>query len=433
MNKLSDWQNKYNGYTAQQLSDADQCIDDFLRICKGKHLVLWGANMHGKTLQKLFGDIGLSIDAFVDRDFDSIKDLNGVEVLSPESLSSLFPKEDTLLIASVNMKNFYSVEKDLAQIAPDILLGNGFLLHYPLQSAVCLKKVETGNLEISHCSCCTKVNQTCPVLRKNLITHKPGARIRVGGAKNTLIGCIISTMCTLKCKHCVEHVPYITGDKRLFLPKEKIIEDIRVLAEAYEFATIMDFVGGEPFLHPDLPEIIENTRNIENIGIVNVFTNGTVMPGKELLSQLAKPYTTVYLSNYSKNLSTEQREKIIATEKALTDVGVMVFQAKDFSWFDTTSFDETNDDEDTLTNRYSQCILRDCYRLYDGKLFRCLHHYAGYITNNIPADKSVIRIHDSPETLVERLNKFAELPYAQACRYCEMPYNAKPVSSGIQL
>jgi hypothetical protein len=97
------------------------------------------------------------------------------------------------------------------------------------------------------------------------------------------------------------------------------------------------------------------------------------------------------------------------------------------------SFSYEDDSEAFLAERYAKCILRDCYRLYEGRLFRCLHHYAGYITGSVPEDESVVSIHEDPETLVERLNRFVDIPFIKACQYCEMPYKSKPVSSGIQI
>jgi MoaA/NifB/PqqE/SkfB family radical SAM enzyme len=254
-----------------------------------------------------------------------------------------------------------------------------------------------------------------------------------GGAGITLIGCILGSICSLKCKHCVEHVPYIAKENKRFIPKETILRDIQTLAAACEFVAVLDLVGGEPFLHPELPEIVSEVRKISNIGIVNVFTNGTIMPDKALLESLTMDFCTVDLSNYSKNLSVQQRERIINTEKTLVDAGVTMFRAKNFSWFDTLSFEKNDDSEELLKERYGKCGLRDCYRLYDGKLFRCLHHYAGYVTGNIPLDNSVVNVHEDNETLVERLNTFVSLPYIEACRYCNMPYKAQSVSSGIQL
>jgi len=157
------------------------------------------------------------------------------------------------------------------------------------------------------------------------------------------------------------------------------------------------------------------------------------MPSEELIAQLEQNFVTIDLSNYSVNLSPVQQERIIATEKTLKDAGVIMFQAKNFTWSDTLSFKENKDNKNMLIERYNNCSLKDCYRLYDGKLFRCLHHYAGYITGNIPIDDSVVIIHEKPDTLVERLKTFIALPFIEACNYCDMPFNSKTVSSGIQL
>ena len=435
MQTLTNWQEVYSSFVPESLSDAVKCINEFIRICEGKRLVLWGANMHGNTLHRLFSDIGLKVSAFLDRNHKEILTLNGIEVYPPQWLSTLSGDDNIVLIASVNNKNFLSVKKNLEEIAPSLYLHNGYLLHYPLQSAACFLKVEKNKLEIQNCSSCTKSYHTCPILRKYLIDNNTEC-INKGGAGITLISCILGTICSLKCKHCAEHVPYIVEINKRFMPKNEIMHDIYTLARAGEFITAVEFLGGEPFLHPELAEIIEETREIENIGIINVFTNGTIMPSKALLRQLSKKNVIITFGNYTNNLSPKRQVRINETESVLMESGIKMFNIKNFTWFDTLSFERVEDNETMLEERYRNCFFRDCYRLYDGKLFHCMHHYAGFVTNNLPIDDSVVHIHEQPMgevSLIDRLNRFTSLPYIEACRYCEMPYKSMTVSSGIQL
>lgn len=435
MNSIKEWMEKYQHFVADDLSGAEGCISEFLQVCESKCVVLWGASAIGGSMQRLFNDIGIKIDVFVDRKYDKIKSMDGIKVFPPSYIAEIVEERqhEVLLISSVMWKYFESLQRDLAKIAPDVVLYKGYELFLPLQSSVCTQKIQDNRLQIEKCPSCTILNHTCPVYRKNLLLNHNEKRINRGGSSVALIGCITSTICSLNCEHCVEHVPYINRDNKRFLPKDKLLGDIRTLADACQFISVLDFIGGEPFLHPDLPEIIAQARKIKNIGVINVFTNGTVMPTEALLTQLAQKFTTVYLSDYSANLTQTQREKIIGFKQCLQDAGVAIFHAKDFTWYDSQSFEHNNDDEDMLAKRYSNCLLKNCYRLYEGMLFRCLHYYAGYMTNNLPAGDEVIRIYDNPETLIERLNHFNDLPYSEACRYCEMPFKSKLVSSGSQL
>jgi len=73
---LNDWQEKYESFIAGSIPESEQCVADFVSVCKGKRIILWGANMHGKTILRLLNDIGLQVDRFVDRNYAEIKNLN---------------------------------------------------------------------------------------------------------------------------------------------------------------------------------------------------------------------------------------------------------------------------------------------------------------------------------------------------------------------
>ena len=160
------------------------------------------------------------------------------------------------------------------------------------------------------------------------------------------------------------------------------------------------------------------------------------MPKEKLLHQLKQEFVTVSLSNYSKNLSDEQHKKIIETRKVFINTeGVEFFEAENFTWMDTRSFDYVGDSKQKMINRFENCKLKDCYRLYNGKMFRCLHHYAGYVTGKLHIDSSVVDINDIEDDskLVDALNRFINVDYIDVCNYCELPFKAEAVSSGEQL
>ena len=432
---LSDWQNEYISFEAQNAKDANTCIDNFIRACKEKRLVLWGANLKGKAFYKLFLEIGLDVDAFIDRNFAEICELNGVKVHSPTQISRLFPKNEVVIIGSVHHKNFNEIEKEYQNIAPDIPLYNGSSLQYALQSSVCIIKSESGELDLPNCAGCEKNKHLCPILRKHLISVKPSVKIRESGVKLCSIRAVVGTVCTLNCKYCADHIPYTKKEHRSFVPKEDVIADIYTLSNICEFITVVELIGGEPLLHPDLHDIIKSVQGIRNIGIVNIVTNGTVMPDDTLLDQLSNPYTVVNISDYSVNLKKEQRNQINMTEKALLDANIMVYRAKGHSWLSSLSFDEVESDVVMLTKRFNKCCFADAQRLYRGKLFRCVHQYAGYISGERCKldSNNIVMIHKDSETLKNEIERFIELPYIDTCRYCEMPFDSIAVSAGVQI
>jgi organic radical activating enzyme len=424
------WLEKYSNTDTEY--DADICISEFKQRIGGRRVFFWGANSHAKTMFRLFSKIGINVFQFIDKNAEQIRSFKGIPVRGTDALSEI--TQNDILFAAVNTNNYRDMLHYLDSNNLSVELLDGFAVHYPLQNAVCQNLSKIGKLEIENCSGCTRLNHTCRVFRDNLIHNRWGGVLKSDGSDLTLIGCILGTICTLKCRHCVEHVPYVDKDKRKFLPAERIIEDIRILTEASKFITVLAFVGGEPFLHPELPQIIKKVRKITNIGMINVFTNGTVTPTPELMDQLKRDYIVVNLSNYSANLRAIQHEQIMKNKMIFQENGMHFFETKNFSWSDTNSFDFVDDDESMLAKRFNDCALKDCHRLVDGKMFRCGHHYAGYATEKLELDDSVIDIRSCPKNMLpDSLNHFLSLPYINACRRCELPYKAKLVSSGEQL
>jgi hypothetical protein len=428
------WMASYFGHI-YDTDAAKKCIDDFRGICENREIIFWGGNSHGKTMLRLFNDLGLKVDAFADTNYKQIKTLDGIAVIDPHDLKA--QSSGRIVIGTVNQANYKSITEYARQIDIDSEIENGFSMHLPLQSAYCLLKSESERLIYSNCSGCTRLNHTCKIFTDNIKKYKGNYNKPSTAVTEdlTLMSVILGTVCSLKCKCCIEGVPYVPVKSKGFYDKDSILEDIKTLSSVCDYVSSLDFVGGEPFLHPDLPEIIYEVRRLNNIGIINVFTNGTVLPKKELLEQLKQDFVVVSLANYGHNLSAGLQARIVETKSILVQNNVDLFETKDGTWSDAGLFEFEDDSIGTLQLRFANCIMKDCYRFADGKLFRCPHHYAGYVTGKLDTDDSVVnvRLQHTHKELVNRLNQFVRLPYIEACQYCELPYKSKPVSSGTQL
>lgn len=109
----------------------------------------------------------------------------------------------------------------------------------------------------------------------------------------------ITMKCTFNCKNCNMFVPYY---------REKIDYSFSELKEMYDlFFQYVDYVfcisilGGEPFLNPYIGEIIDylGEKYFNKIGVINVISNGSIMPNDQLLEVFVRNNVLVYLSDYS--------------------------------------------------------------------------------------------------------------------------------------
>lgn len=86
----------------------------------------------------------------------------------------------------------------------------------------------------------------------------------------------ITDVCNLKCAHCSHFcslVPSTSGHK----PIKQITSDLRALSRFKDHLATLNLMGGEAFLHPELPKIIEIARKLFPYTDINLFTNCTLV------------------------------------------------------------------------------------------------------------------------------------------------------------
>ncbi len=113
----------------------------------------------------------------------------------------------------------------------------------------------------------------------------------------------ITMRCTFRCKNCNMLVPYY---------KEKVDYSFSEMKQMYDlFFQYVDYVfciallGGEPFLSPILGELIDylGENYSDKIDVINVVSNGSVVPDDKTIEIMAKNNVLVYLSDYSSVIS----------------------------------------------------------------------------------------------------------------------------------
>jgi len=194
------------------------------------------------------------------------------------------------------------------------------------------------------------------------------------------------------------------------VPAEQVVDDIRRYSLVCDHLTLLEFIGGEPFLHPRLEYILRQVLDIANIGVIHVFTNGTVFPDAVLLRALKHPRIVVYVSNYSVSLPKKINDKIARTLDELQRSGIAFVRGSNANWYDFSSFDPVQDDEQRLHERYEACFLHTCNRLHRGRLYRCPHHFSGVMLGHLD-DIDVVDIHETG--LAKKLEAFAAQPTAR--------------------
>lgn len=146
------------------------------------------------------------------------------------------------------------------------------------------------------------------------------------------IDTVITTKCTLRCQHCNMFISCM--DKHEDITVEELKGNFDVFFKSVDYVYEYTLLGGEPFLHSEIGEIIKylGEKYRENIGKINIITNGTVVPSPETLDVLQKYGVMVNISDYTKVIPYEKILKEV--EKTFGDYGIDYYTIPNNVWKD---------------------------------------------------------------------------------------------------
>ncbi len=240
---------------------------------------------------------------------------------------------------------------------------------------------------------------------------------------------IITTRCNLRCKLCCEYIP-----------QNKPFPDItaeqmrRILASFFEVVGSVDTLhltgGGEPFLHPELPNLVEVCMDYDaSFGRLMLFTNCTIMPSQRLLKMLNRyrDKIVIQVSRYGINPEREQDILSVLRESGTTlKIETYYGGQQSFNgWVDFGEWKYQNRTESELERIYKNCATtRDMHgnwRTRDGKVHWCSRSQRGTELGLIPDDPNDYVDLLAAQTVEEKRAKFRAIEhrrYLAACDYC---------------
>lgn len=425
---LLEWLAKYPD--EDMAKNPDEGIKEFRECMNDKAIYLWGAGSVVRLYLDLFAKAGVKVKGLIDK--QSHGDIvEGLEVSSPDLLTTIEDVENTIVITSVGSTLVASyIANDFEAMAtkiPQIILG--YRLFHTLQNMFCSRNIiENETPELYLCPMCRTFGSACPVLLK-----------QVGAKDKTLVLSLVAyglgTICTLKCEHCVEGIPYVPSGNRSFVSLETIEKDILTLAKACDYIVRMDFCGGEPFFHPQLNEVLQLSLSVKNIGYIHVITNGTVPPSDALCETLKDPRLKVVISDYSEQINPQQRKNLSLTVEKLREHNIAFEQRGHLVWSDMNSFEPRGLSEAQMEKAYKSCLFVNSRRLHDGVLYPCLHFFAGVQTGQLKCNADeCLHIHDIPEDeLPNAMHNYLERTSLSVCDRCMAPFDAPEVPAAVQV
>lgn len=187
---------------------------------------------------------------------------------------------------------------------------------------------------------------------------------------------IVTLRCTLKCKLCCNCVTMYKNPP--MLDKKEIMSDIDSVFALYNRIEWFQFVGGEPFLHPNMEDLVKKALEYKSQFQKLVFmTNGTVLPNSETIEILKqnKDLIEIQISDYGK-LSRKLDELVDVLSKNEIPFVIKMFHG-DMQhyggWIDTGDFSDKGERPEELEEKFQSCWQNELENLhmYNGKLHNC--------------------------------------------------------------
>lgn len=429
---LQQFIGKYEGVgIVTRQEEARVVLDEFRQGLEGKEVIIYGAGILGKSVANILDYLNIEVSFVLDRKHEIQSKEFHVPVYAPEYMLEYHDIANAEVLLAVNQQIAEEVIRQYRDW--DCLIDFTYLpekIQNVLKSSICTRKLLAGGFDPLSCFECGIVDNGCEVFyqygKKCIGKEEVPETSKIEG-----LGVIMGQVCTLNCKHCNESLPYFKRQGTGFEKKEDILSGLELLTRACGVIGHIELVGGEPFLHPELADILKGILKLD-IGVVQIFTNGTVVPGDEVCEVLANKRIVVYISNYERVLHDTFKQNRDRMQEKFVQYGVIHELGRSKSWMDFASFDEIDETDEEWRNQYENCGMNKCHRLYKGHLFGCPHHYGGTVRGFIDIKDSVDIHRYSATELAEVLRHFREEP-CMACKRCKLPFHAPFVEDAIQL
>ncbi|GHU00351.1 hypothetical protein FACS1894186_0660 [Alphaproteobacteria bacterium] len=237
---------------------------------------------------------------------------------------------------------------------------------------------------------------------------------------------ILTTVCNLNCKFCLNFTPFIKHPQHR--PVEELKREMDVFFGAVDKCGYFQISGGEPMLYKPAGELIQYIYDNYSgkLGQLLFATNGTLMASDELCEILHRTDTFVICDNYTRAAPKTAATRALMIEK-FQKMGVRYAdidaEQEFFKLFPPAAKLTLSDDE--MAKRVSACHdgLIMYKELKNGRLYFC--NYSSFaatagLTAEAPDDYYDLHGFDRAKAkeLVEFRLGYSNTGYDSFCRYC---------------
>lgn len=272
-------------------------------------IILWGAGHLGSELGKKLLELRLPLFCYWDLRAEKIEKCNELPVYQPFYAPEHLDNALVIFSVTSGLIQGESLQK-LNEKGYNFISGMEVY-----QQLIC--PLSTEYLDLGECCDRPECNvDTCGKLNKLLLEsyyREDKILLETGYL-------FITQRCSLKCKYCIAYMNSYAPELKFDYSAERILKDIDRLSEVCSYIKRIVVYGGEPLLHPDIGEIVQRLTEKENIGVIDIVTNGIYRQPDSVIQSLKGKNIQIEVSNYEEALSPQQieaRDKNIDRMRAL--------------------------------------------------------------------------------------------------------------------
>jgi len=230
---------------------------------------------------------------------------------------------------------------------------------------------------------------------------------------------LVTERCNLNCSHCNMFIPHYENPTHREI--DVIIKDIDLFFSKVDYVSIFHLVGGEPFLYPNIEEVIKHIikNYINKIDKFIITTNGTVLPKPSTIEILQKNDIILTISDYSDKLE-KLKNKVTKNIESYKSFKIKHYVRNEISWYDFGDLRiKKNLPTDELIKHFDSCTAP--FRgLNDGKFYYCHLNTSAVRTKLFPLNKNdyASLVDVTKENLIKFDLGFTDSGYISFCDNC---------------
>ncbi|MGN0577440.1 MAG: radical SAM protein [Ruminiclostridium sp.] len=242
------------------------------------------------------------------------------------------------------------------------------------------------------------------------------------------VGIRMTNLCNLRCRLCVAHSPYTKDTVHISI--ETLNKSVDRYFEIVDYVGKLSIAGGEPLLHPDLPDFLRHLSIYkEKIGTVELVTNGTIVPDIKLIEtmRLFEPKFNLLIDNYgSVSSKVNQIDKVMSNHNVTYSIRDYCSESMHCGgWVDLGNATERKHSYEEAVKLYAKCLfpqkMKFCFGITKGKIFPCGTVSRRYQLNLQTDYNEYIDLFDESLTVEQQRKKITDIyngNYLSACEYC---------------